>query len=117
MEVTVKLNNSGDETSSITLDLTEADPLISEIISELRKQLSDWYVAVMERGIVGLDGPEGIDSVPGGLETLPKKASLFLAVQNENGIRRLEDFRHASDYQIDKDTVLILMCSPISLDD
>ena len=111
MKLTIRLGSTENNISDVLVQLPSDDPPISEIIDELRNQLSPWYIAVMERGIEGLDGPDGVDSVPGGLESLPKKASIFLALETASGLIRLLPTKRISDYKIDANSRLFLMCS------
>ncbi len=116
MKITVQLGNSNEPTSSINLTISANDPTVGEVLVTLRQELSPWYLAVMERGIDGLQGDDGIDSVAGGIDSLPQKASLFLAQQSEDGLKKLDEHRHVSEYAITNGSVIWLMCSPRGLD-
>lgn len=115
MHLTVKLGNFDESNSSMLLDLPDTNPTVSEVINKIRQELSPWYVAVMERGIEGLEGEGGVESIAGGVESLPKKASLFLALQSNEGLKKLELNKRISDYHIEKHSVLWLMCSTSGL--
>jgi len=116
MEVVVRLGSSEDAHSKVFVNMVQEDPTIDEILKVVRQELSPWQVAVMERGIEGLQGPEGIGSVVGGVESMPLKASLFLSLQTDDGPKKLEGTKRTSDYKIDRNSSLWLMCSAKDFD-
>jgi hypothetical protein len=118
VKLKIELRASSGPHSTVHLNLRSPDPLVSEVITELRQQEqpSAWWIAVMEKGIEGLQGDEGIDSVVGGIESLPPKATLFLAMQGDSGLEKLDSTKYLSFYKIKENATLWLMCSSLNLD-
>jgi hypothetical protein len=116
MKVVIHLGSSAG--SQITLDLPTADPSVDEILAEVRLGLNPWQLAVMERGINGLEN--GVDSLENSPQELPVMCTLFLCLppvsKNDSPVR-LEGELRVSDYGLTDGCILQLMCSSIVPDD
>jgi hypothetical protein len=107
IELFVQLSPNAPQSSAIDVKLSEDNPLIADVLLQVKSQLNPWQLATLQFGIAGLES--GIESM--NLDLLSKKFTIYLAILTPTGPMPLEEMKRVEDYGLSNGDKLYLMCA------